>query len=142
MGVKMVLTEQEQKLIRDSFQLVAPQAQELSESFYRRLWEIAPETKALFHKTDMVEQGRKLMQTLASGFAGLDKLEHILPAVEQLGKRHQHYGIRREQYRDVGKALLWALEQKLGKAYTHDVEAAWLKVYVYLVSAAISCYTN
>ena len=32
--------------------------------FYGRLFEIAPETKALF-KGDMSEQGRKLMATLA-----------------------------------------------------------------------------
>ena len=77
----------------------------------------------------MEEQGRKLMQMIATAVNGLDDLEVIVPAVEQLGKRHVGYGVKDEHYDTVAAALLWTLEQGLGSAFTPDVKEAWTVVY-------------
>lgn len=138
----MSLTEQEKTIIRESFGKVAPESKLVAEIFYARLWEIDPESRSLFKNTNMVEQGRKLMQTLAFVFGGLHDIESILPAVRDLGRRHIGYGIRKEQYSSVGLALIWALETKLGEAFTAEVKEAWLKVYTLLVSAATSAYES
>lgn len=136
----MALTDEQKQLVSDSFTKVAPIAETAAELFYGRLFEIAPETKSLFKRTDMKEQGRKLMQTLATAVGALYSLEQIIPVVEDLGRRHIAYGVKKEDYDSVGEALLWALEQGLGEDFTSEVEEAWAEVYGTLASVATSVY--
>ena len=69
------------------------------------------------------------MATLILVVQNLDQLERILPAVRALGQRHVNYGVQPEDYRQVGRALQWALRQELGKAYTAKMAEAWAAVY-------------
>src|SRR4029079_3064750 len=96
--------------------------------FYRRLFEIDPRLERMF-SGDMVEQRRKLMQMLTAAGKGLDRLEQLVPVVEDLGRRHAGYGVRDEHYDTVGAALLWTLENGLGRAWTPEVAAAWAELY-------------
>src|SRR6185369_14705006 len=89
--------------------------------------------RALF-KTDMTEQGKRLMQMIGIAVAGLSKPETIKAAVEDLGRRHVGYGVTDAQYDTVGAALLWTLGQGLGPAFTKDVEAAWTEAYTLLAT--------
>ena len=73
----------------------------------------------------MAEQGRKLMQMIDVAVAGLDHLDRIRPAIEELGLRHADYGVEDEHYDTVGAALLWTLEQGLGESFTPETEEAW-----------------
>jgi hemoglobin-like flavoprotein len=136
----MSLSDSEKSLVIESFAKVAPIAEKAAELFYNRLWEIDPSTKGLFKKTNMREQGRKLMQTLATAVGALHNLEGIIPVVQQLGKRHIAYGVKKEQYDSVGTALIWTLEQGLGAEFTPETKEAWVKVYGILASVATSAY--
>ena len=80
------------------------------------------------------EQKKKLMQTLGYAVAGLDNLDEIVPAVQDLGKRHVDYRVKPEHYDTVGAALLWTLGQGLGEEFTPEVEAAWTEVYTTLAT--------
>jgi nitric oxide dioxygenase len=117
--------------IQDSFKLVEPISEQAAALFYGRLFEIAPEVKPLF-RSDMREQGRKLMATLGVVVNSLGKLEAILPAASALAKRHVGYGVTAEHYAPVGAALLWTLEQGLGKAWTAELAQAWGAAYALL----------
>jgi hemoglobin-like flavoprotein len=136
----MSLTDTEKLLVTESFAKVAPISDKAAELFYNRLWEIDPETRALFKSTDMREQGRKLMQTLATAVGALHNLDAIVPVVQQLGKRHIAYGVKKEQYDTVGQALIWTLEQGLGADFTPETKEAWVKVYGVLANVATSAY--
>jgi nitric oxide dioxygenase len=114
--------------VRDSFGKVAPIADQAAALFYGRLFEIAPETRALF-KSDISEQGRKLMATLAVVVRGLDDLPSLMPAVTRLAERHAGYGVAAVHYAPVGAALLWTLEQGLGEGFTPEVKDAWTTAY-------------
>jgi hemoglobin-like flavoprotein len=83
-------------------------------------------------KGDLVEQGRKLMQMIGVAVNGLDRLDQILPAVQQLGVRHAAYGVRDQHYDTVATALLWTLEQGLGSDFTPEVKDAWTAAYTVL----------
>jgi hemoglobin-like flavoprotein len=61
--------------------------------------------------------------------AGLDKLDTLVTAVEDLGGRHARYGVKDAHYDSVGAALLWTLEQSLGTAWNAESKAAWTEVY-------------
>ena len=138
----MALTDEQKMMVTDSFAKVAPIADKAAELFYGRLFEIDPGTKPLFKKTDMKEQGRKLMQTLATAVGALYSLEQLVPVVEDLGKRHISYGVTKKQYDSVGQALIWTLEQGLGDDFTPEVRGAWVEVYGILASVATSAYDD
>jgi nitric oxide dioxygenase len=105
--------------------------------FYDRLFEIAPQVKAMF-PSDMTEQRKKLMATLAVVVNGLSNLESVLPAASALAKRHVSYGAKPEHYPVVGSALLWTLERGLGDGWTPDVADAWTAAYGTLSGFMIS----
>ncbi|MEJ2121254.1 MAG: methyl-accepting chemotaxis protein [Alphaproteobacteria bacterium] len=130
-------TPEQIKLVQESFELVAPIAEQAAELFYNRLFEIDPSVKPLF-KGDMTEQGKKLMSMISAAVKGLNHPDKLIPAVEQLGRNHAGYGVTNEHYATVAEALLWTLQQGLGEAFTPDVESAWVAVYMLLAKVMMS----
>jgi hemoglobin-like flavoprotein len=122
------MTPDHVRLVQESFAKVVPISETAAALFYDRLFEIAPKVKAMF-PTDMTEQRRKLMATLAVVVGGLGNLESVLPAASALAKRHVSYGAKAEHYPVVGSALLWTLEKGLGDGWTPEVAEAWTTAY-------------
>ena len=131
------MTPDQANLVQQSFAKVAPISGQAAVLFYDRLFEVAPQVKAMF-PADMTEQRKKLMATLAIVVNGLTNLEAILPAASSLAKRHVSYGAKPEHYPVVGGALLWTLEKGLGDAWTPEVAAAWTAAYGTLSGYMIS----
>ncbi len=128
------MTPTQIKLVQDSFEQVVPIADQAAAMFYGRLFDIDPELRSLF-KTDLSEQGRKLMTMIRTAVNGLNNLDAIVPAVQALGRRHVEYGVVDADYDSVGEALLWTLEQGLGEAFTSEVKEAWTQTYNLLAGA-------
>ena len=122
------MTPQQVGEVQASFAKVAPIADQAAALFYGRLFETAPETRALF-SGDMAAQGQKLMAAIATVVNNLGEIEAVIPAVQELAKRHLAYGVRPEHYEVVGAALLWTLERGLGDGFTPEVGAAWAAAY-------------
>ena len=78
--------------MQTSFRSVKPIADQAADLFYGRLFEIAPEVRPLF-PGDLTEQKKKLMGMLATAVSNLHQVEKIVPAVEDLGRRHSGYGV-------------------------------------------------
>ena len=122
------MTPDQVKLVQQSFAKVAPISETAAVLFYDRLFEIAPQVRAMF-PADMTEQRKKLMAMLAAVVNGLANLDSILPAASALAKRHVAYGAKAEHYPVVGSALLWTLEKGLGEAWTSELADAWTAAY-------------
>jgi nitric oxide dioxygenase len=122
------MTPRQVEQVQASFAKVAPIADQAAALFYGRLFETAPEPRALF-RGDMRVQGQKLMTAIATVVNGLGQIEAIAPAVRDLAKRHVGYGVRPEHYALVGSALLWTLEQGLADDFTPELRAAWAEAY-------------
>lgn len=127
------MTPNQVQLIKDSWSKVLPIREQAADLFYGRLFELDPSVKPMF-KGDMKEQGRKLMMLLNTVVTGLEKLGELVPAVQDLGRRHVPYGVQPHHYDTVGAALLWTLGQGLGPAFTEDVKSAWTQAYVTLAT--------
>ncbi len=123
-----MVTNTQKVLVQESFAAVMPIADDAAALFYRRLFELDPSLQRMF-KGDMTEQRRKLMQMLTAAVKGLDRLDQLVPVVEELGRRHVGYGVADAHYDTVGAALLWTLEKGLGNAFTPEVKDAWIAVY-------------
>lgn len=138
----MSLTDEEKQLIMDSFIKIAPLSEQVAEAFYKQLFEISPDTKSLFVDINMQEQGRKLMQTIATAVGALYTPDIFDETFEALGKRHVAYGVTEKQYQDVGTALISALEHSLGDNFTLQSRAAWVKVYEMMAQSAKKAYVG
>jgi hemoglobin-like flavoprotein len=122
------MTPEHVQLIRLSFLQVAERKDETGQMFYRRLFEIAPETRSLF-KGDINGQARKLMDTLGIAISSLKDMPTLIATLQALAVRHAGYGVRDEHYDKVGEALIWTLQQVLGPAFTPEVKNAWAALY-------------
>jgi hemoglobin-like flavoprotein len=130
----MSITVEQKKLVQETWEKVVPIADTAAELFYGRLFEIDPELRPMFKHADMKEQKLKLLQMLGMAVKGLDNLDQLIPAVENLGRRHFGYGVKASHYDTVGDALLWTLEKGLGKDFTPEVLDAWTQTYITLAS--------
>src|SRR5271166_1173045 len=100
------MREDQKALLRETFALIAPDAEAVAAIFYRRLFELDPALRPLF-KSDMTAQGHKLMAMIGMVIANLDRLEAVVPAVRELGKRHAGYGVVVAHYGTMSGALFW-----------------------------------
>jgi nitric oxide dioxygenase len=134
------MTDRQRQLVTTSFARLVPITGEAAQTFYDRLWEIAPETRVLFRSTDMAQQGTKLMQTLGIAVRGLHDPNSIVPLLRDLGQRHIGYGVTRDQFATVKTALLWMIETRLGREFTPEVRDAWSAAYDMIAAMTLSAY--
>lgn len=130
------MTPQQVTLVRHSFNLVAPIADQAAETFYKILFQADPSLRVLF-KGDMREQGARLMQMIGAAVKLLDQPQTLLPVLRTLGARHGGYGVQPKHYATVGGALLLTLEQGLGPAFDAPTRAAWTAMYAIVSSTMI-----
>jgi len=127
------MTSRQIELVQTTWEKCVPIADQAAALFYGRLFELDPALKPMF-KTDIEEQGKKLMTMITVAVRGLNDLDKLVPAVQDLGRRHVGYGVKDEHYETVGTALLWTLEKGLGGAFTPEVKEAWATTYTVLAN--------
>jgi hemoglobin-like flavoprotein len=130
------MTPEQIKLVQDSFKSVEPIAMQAADLFYDRLFHMAPEVRPMF-PTDLKAQKGKLMSMLKTAVINLHQVEKIVPAVQDLGKRHVSYGVTAAHYKPVGEALIWTLDKGLGPDFTQQVKDAWIAAYTTLATVMI-----
>jgi hemoglobin-like flavoprotein len=118
----------QQKLVQTTFARLAVMPEVAGALFYERLFAANPSFRPLF-KNDMRIQGVKLMTMLAMVVFNLPEPGQFLPAIRELALRHVEYGVKLADYDALREALLWTLEQALGKDYTPAVRKAWTACY-------------
>jgi len=116
-------------LLRESFNLVAPDKEKFAEAFYERLFTTFPHTRQLFAKADMKQQQAALMSAIALVVAGVEKGDNLAPVLRALGERHEKYGVKPEHYALVGQALLETFGAFLGPQWTSAYLDTWTQAY-------------
>jgi len=147
-----MLSDEHKQAIKHSWRLVTPILDTAVELFYRRLFELRPDLRALF-PGDMNGQHKKLAATLSFVVKSLDwpldewaenqdPESDLFLVVLALGRRHRFlYSVTDEHYAPVGTALMWALDQGLGQAFTTLTRDAWGKAY-HLLSTTMKLAAN
>jgi hemoglobin-like flavoprotein len=142
-----MITDAQKKVIQDTWRLVVPIAETAADLFYKRLFELRPDYRALF-SGDMAAQKRKLIAMLNFIVKSLDWPESawretvaeendLFLIVLALGRRHHDlYNVPDASYQTVGEALLWTLDYGLGKKFDGPAREAWTQVYT-LVSTTM-----
>ena len=123
--------------LETSFDLIAPQGEELVDTFYRRLFAAAPSVRPLFAGTDMGRQKTKLLATLVVLRKSLPDLEALVPKLRELGGRHGAYGARAEHYPLVGATLIASMAELAGDAWRPEYERAWSDAFDIVAGAML-----
>jgi hemoglobin-like flavoprotein len=122
------MTPSQIAIVQETWRQVLPIREQAAALFYGRLFELDPALRTLF-RSDLAEQGRKLTAMINVAVNGLQQLGTLVPAVQDLGRRHVRYGVTEQHYAVVGAALLWTLQQGLGNAFTSEAREAWTSAY-------------
>ena len=128
------MTLERRQLVTESWKQLAPNAALVGQIFYRRLFEIDPNLRAMFSGSIMDEQIRKLTTMLDLIVHWLDVPERLVPVLKQLGVRHSTYGVQDEHYAKVGSALIGTLEEGLGDKFTPELRGAWTEAFMLISS--------
>jgi len=136
------MSPQQKKRIQETWCQIVPMADQAATLFYGRWFAIDPSLRALFADVDMASQRTKLVQGLSTVVGGLDRVEDLVPTLEDLGRRHAGYGVKDAHYETVGTALLWTLEQGLGESWTAETEAAWTAAYTHVAGVMRGAAAN
>ncbi|WP_420149076.1 globin domain-containing protein [Spirosoma sp.] len=99
----------------------------LGEVFYKRLFLKYPSLRSLF-KGPMDVQHEKFVSMLSFIVLRIDQAD-VLSEIAGMAKRHESYGVKAAHYAPVGEALIWTLEQGLGKEWNDEVRQAWQSCY-------------
>jgi hemoglobin-like flavoprotein len=117
------------KLLRDSFQLVVDRAPDLTTRFYAALFRRRPELEVLFHRRPRATQEQMLAEALSAVLDHLEDAPWLTQQLGAMGARHADYGVTRVMYDDVGAALLEALADAAGSAWSAELEGQWTLAY-------------
>jgi len=99
--------------------------------FYDHVFATDPALRPLF-PADMRAQRVKLVSTLQTVVRNARSPELLVPLLEDLGRRHHDYGVRPEHFDVVGQALLAALAELEGEAWTPALETLWASAYQHI----------
>ncbi|WP_370049357.1 MULTISPECIES: globin domain-containing protein [Salipiger] len=108
----------------------------LTRDFYDRLFDRAPELRAMF-PADMSGQADKLFDMVLVLVQSLDHLQMLVAEIEALGVRHHEYGVTEEQYALVSEVLLDTLEHHVADWSEVD-RKAWALLLGYVCDLMIT----
>jgi len=132
-----VIDSEQVDLVRDSFVQILLDADAAARLFYDRLFDLAPDTRSLFHN-DMAEQGRHLIGALAKIVTGLSSLDVMLPGLCKLAERHADYGVEDRHYLVAGDALVHMVTVHGGADIDSVTIQAWKTAYTMIAGAMIA----
>jgi hemoglobin-like flavoprotein len=118
-----LLTADQRRLIRETSAALRAEAVPVAVLFYRKLFELEPSTRHMFH-TDLTAQGQKLIDTLDAVVASIDDFEAIRDRLRLLGRQHAGYGVTPRHYDVASRALLWTLGQAV-EDFNAETREAW-----------------
>lgn len=125
------------ELLRRSFTSATRHPERFAPSFYQRLFELAPQVRALF-PDDLKHQQQKLTQALVMLVRGLDQPQDLVPVLRKLGARHVAYGAQPAHYMVVGEALIDTVDKLAEQPLDSATRTAWAQTYGWIVATMLS----
>jgi NAD(P)H-flavin reductase/hemoglobin-like flavoprotein len=116
------------RIIKESFAHIEARAEEVSAYFYGRLFAENPRLRNLFPPA-MDRQRDRMFHALRKIVWSLDSPEALAAFLPRLGRDHRTFGVTKEHYDAMGRALLITLRRFSGDGWTGAVETAWRDAY-------------
>mmetsp|Transcript_11814 Transcript_11814/g.18187 ORF Transcript_11814/g.18187 Transcript_11814/m.18187 type:complete len:302 (+) Transcript_11814:508-1413(+) len=128
--------EVESKIIR-SWELVRKVGLDpVGKLLFQNIFSIAPEAiqlysfrdvQDLYNSEELKKHYTKLLKALDAVIISLKvPYDDIVTTLRRLGERHKDYGVVKEHYNVVGRAIIATLDQVFGEAFTPEVKDCWI----------------
>lgn len=130
-------------LLIATFEYIEVHQDEFASEFYSRLSVEYPDVYYVFvlRSTDMQKQKQLLMSTTKSVVYLLknDK-QTAVQSIQELGRRHQFYGVHPSYYDRVVRVFLLTLREIMKEAWTPEKEANWAEALKIIQKTMIDAY--
>ncbi|KAG7289819.1 hypothetical protein NEMBOFW57_006196 [Staphylotrichum longicolle] len=135
----MALSYQQLKLVTDTIPVLREHGERVTTIFYTNMMQDHPELNNYFNSVNQKNgrQPRALTSAILNFASKINHNSELIPKFERMCNKHCSLGIRPEHYEIVGKYLLRAFGEVLGRAMTPAVFAAWEKAYCLLAHMLI-----
>jgi nitric oxide dioxygenase len=135
----MTVTAEQKKLLQSTANVLKEDGKEIMAKFYSNLFREHPEYRNFFNETNQKtgKQPAAMALTIYYFVENLDNLEKMTPQMARVSAKHRATFVRPEYYPVVGKYMLEAIKDSLGKQGTPDVVAAWQALYNLMASTFI-----
>ena len=111
-------------MVQASFAKLGPRTPDLAARFYERLFDAAPSLRTMFSEDPAVQKSL-FVSELAVVVQAISRFDAFVARARDLGVRHDRYGVTYVHYEIAGRALLEALADTLGPAFTDELRDAW-----------------
>jgi len=122
------VTPEQIVLVQSSFERMRPALPSLANVFYQELFERDPALRPMF-PDDMTAQKVRFSDKLTEIVGAIPRLPDLLVHTRALGARHAGYGVRADDYKTVGAALIEAIAAALGDDFDEPTREAWTIAY-------------
>jgi hemoglobin-like flavoprotein len=126
------------RLLRDTLDLVLARGDVFPARFYDLLLGSHPSLRPLFHRHPPEMLREMFAQKLTALIDHVEDPAWLERELAALAASHKDYGVTAEMYPWVGDALLLALAEGCGEAWTPEAERAWCDVYASVALAMLS----
>jgi len=110
--------------------------------FYEELFSQYPAVKPLFENTHEEVQAAKLAAALNLLIDNLHNEDALQSALSDMGERHQGYGAQPDHYPVVAEVLVASFKNKIGRAWTKAISAAWMELLVAAAETMCAAYKD
>lgn len=129
-------------LLEETFNALAPQGPALVKRFYQELFRRHPEVKPMFKNTTQAAQQKKLLAALKLVVNNVRNPDALLPALSEMGARHQGYGAEPGHYGAVASTLLDVMAEFSGDLWTKQVHKTWSNALETIAHVMLEAYDN
>lgn len=139
-GTPADISEDDARLIRESFSHVAADPDAAMEHFYARLFVRNPEIRSMFPHTMRDHMGR-IFAALAHIVENVGSPDSLTCYLEQLGRSHRKFGVKGRHYEPLLTELAETVRYFSGHYWTGETQAAW-ETALARVSAIMTAAAN
>lgn len=125
-------------LLRETLELALVHDDRFPDRFYTLLFAAHPELRPLFHRNSAGAQSKMFAQKLTALVDNLEDPGYQGRELAEIARSHAEYGARPEMYPIVGEALIAALREACGDAWSPEAERAWAAAYDALSRAILA----
>lgn len=129
----MSLSQETIVAIKETIPLVSQEAENVTTRMYEILFSKYPETKPMFDNAAK-DQHKKLAGAIAAFAGNIDNLGVLGAAVEKMATSHVMTNVKPIHYPMVADALITAMGDVLGEAFTDARKNAWIEAYTFLAN--------
>lgn len=114
--------------LKENFAAVGSNGDNVLLFFYSYLFFRHPEVRDMFPPS-MTRQRDRLFGALGRVVSNVDKVETLVPYLQDLGRDHRKFGALKDHYPAVGEALIATLKHFSGALWTPKLEEDWTVAY-------------